>query len=123
MALSLEEILKQQSGESTELEKNQLDINNEGIFSLEEILKEKPSTISQPEKKSNDRNESLEPEAEDNSNISGLTAATAGIISGANIISCWFNRFRFRYKLSCKGWTIFWHIKSFWRISTRKSCG
>ena len=83
MALSLEEILKQQSGESTELEKNQLDINNEGIFSLEEILKEKPSTISQPEKKSNDRDESLEPEAEDNSNISGLTAATAGLISGA----------------------------------------
>jgi len=83
MALSLEEILKQQSGESTELEKNQLDINNEDIFSLEEILKEKPSTISQPEKKSNDRNESLEPEAEDNSNISGLTAATAGLISGA----------------------------------------
>ena len=29
-------ILKQQSGEFTELEKNQLDINNEGIFSLEE---------------------------------------------------------------------------------------
>ena len=82
MALSLEEILKKQSGEPIELEDN-IDINSGGTFTLDEILNNKPTTPSQPEKKSNDSDESLEPEAEDNSNISGLTAATAGIISGA----------------------------------------
>ena len=82
MALSLEEILKQQSGETVELE-DSIDINSGGTFTLDEILNNKPTTPSQPEKKSNDSDESLEPEAEDNSNISGLTAATAGIISGA----------------------------------------
>ncbi len=83
MALSLEEILKQQSGESTQLEQNQLDIDSGGTFTLDEIINNKPATTSQPEQKSNQTNESLDPEAEDNSNISGLTAATAGIISGA----------------------------------------
>jgi len=83
MALSLEEILKQQSGEFTQLEQNQIDIDSGGTFTLDEIINNKPATTSQPEKKSNQTDESLDPEAEDNSNISGLTAATAGIISGA----------------------------------------
>ena len=82
MAISLEELLKEDSEKSIELE-DSLNIGGGGTLTLDEIINSEPSTISQPEKKSNDRNESLEPEAEDNSNISGLTAATAGIISGA----------------------------------------
>ena len=76
MAFDLDEILKNQSGTNTNI--------NEKTFDINELLEEekKPSIISQPEKKSDDRNESLEPEAEDYSNISALTAATAGIISG-----------------------------------------
>ena len=66
MALSLEEILKQQSGETIELEDN-IDINSGSTFTLDEIINSKPSTISQPEKKSSDIDESLESEAEDNS--------------------------------------------------------
>lgn len=77
MAFDLNEILKNQSGTNT-------DVDVKTTFDINELLEEekKPSTTSQPEKKFSDRNESLEPEAEDYSNISALTAATAGLISG-----------------------------------------